>query len=51
VTPESDKMREDAQCIKRWLLPDDIANFVMFLCSDVASACTAQHYIVDGGWA
>ena len=38
------------QCLKRWVEPEDIARFVVFLSSDEASACTAQHYVVDGGW-
>jgi len=27
-----------------------VAKFTIFLASDEASACTAQHYVVDGGW-
>ncbi len=27
-----------------------IARFCVFLASDEASACTAQHYVVDAGW-
>jgi NAD(P)-dependent dehydrogenase (short-subunit alcohol dehydrogenase family) len=50
LTPEGDKMRLDAQCLKRWVEPEDIARFVVFLASEDASACTAQHYVVDGGW-
>jgi NAD(P)-dependent dehydrogenase (short-subunit alcohol dehydrogenase family) len=50
VTPAAEKTMLEAQCLKRWLVPDDIANFVLFLASDVSSACTAQHYVVDGGW-
>jgi len=50
LTPESDKRRLEAQCLKRWLEPDDIARFCVFLASDEASACTAQHYVVDAGW-
>ena len=50
LTPESDKMRLDAQCLKRWIEPEDIARFAVFLASEEASACTAQHYVVDGGW-
>ena len=49
-TPEADQARLDAQCLKRWIEPDDIARFALFLASDSASACTAQHYVVDGGW-
>jgi NAD(P)-dependent dehydrogenase (short-subunit alcohol dehydrogenase family) len=30
--------------------PDEVAKFTLFLASEEASACTAQHYIVDGGW-
>lgn len=49
VTPEAEKRAMDGQCLKRWLLPDEIANLVLFLASDVSSACTAQHFIADGG--
>jgi len=38
------------QCLKRRLVPDEIARFAIFLASDEASACTNQHYVVDGGW-
>jgi D-xylose 1-dehydrogenase len=50
VTPESDKHRLEAQCLKRWVEPEEIARFCVFLASDDASACTAQHYVVDAGW-
>jgi D-xylose 1-dehydrogenase len=50
LTPESDKRRHEAQCLKRWVEPEDIARFCVFLASDDASACTAQHYVVDAGW-
>ena len=50
LTPEGDKQRLEAQCLKRWVEPEDIARFCVFLCSDDASACTAQHYVVDAGW-
>jgi len=49
-TPESETLIFDRQCLKRKLVPDDIAKFVVFLCSDEAGACTNQHYVVDGGW-
>ncbi len=38
------------QCLKRKLMPDDIARAVLFFASDEASGCTNQSYIVDGGW-
>jgi D-xylose 1-dehydrogenase len=50
LTPESDRQRLEAQCLKRWVEPEDIARFCVFLASDDAAACTAQHYVVDAGW-
>tara|TARA_R110002167_G_scaffold17426_12_gene66534 strand:- start:2114 stop:2860 length:747 start_codon:yes stop_codon:yes gene_type:complete len=50
VTPETEKSIYENQCLKRPLVPDDIARVVIFLCSEDASAITNQHYIVDGGW-
>jgi D-xylose 1-dehydrogenase len=50
VTPEVAKQRDEAQCLKRPLVPDDVAKVVVFLASDEAGAVTNQHYVVDGGW-
>ena len=50
LTPESEAELMRRQCLKRHLVPDELAKFTVFLASDEASACTAQHYIVDGGW-
>ena len=33
----------------RYVTPDEIANTVMFLCSDLAAAITGAQYVVDGG--
>jgi D-xylose 1-dehydrogenase len=51
ITPEGERKMLEAQCLKRWLMPDEIARVTLFLASAESSACTAQHYIVDGGWA
>ncbi len=50
VTPETEKEIAARQCLKRKLQPEEVANFVVFLASEAASACTSQQYIVDGGW-
>ena len=50
LTEESEKELMQRQCIKRKLVPDDIARFVLFMASDEAGACSNQSYIVDGGW-
>jgi NAD(P)-dependent dehydrogenase (short-subunit alcohol dehydrogenase family) len=50
IDDEGERMMMNAQCLKRWLLPDEVAKVAVFLASDEASAITAQHYVVDGGW-
>ncbi|WP_186386266.1 SDR family NAD(P)-dependent oxidoreductase [Stappia sp. TSB10P1A] len=40
----------ERQCLKRKLVPADVARVVLFFCSDAAGACTNQTYVVDGGW-
>lgn len=50
MTPQGEVELMQRQCLKRKLVPDEIAKFTVFLASDEASACTAQHYVVDGGW-
>ena len=50
LTPESEKELMERQCVKRRLVPDDIAKFVLFMASDEVSACSNQSFIVDGGW-
>jgi len=50
LTPEGERELLERQCLKRELVPDEIARVVLFLASGEASACTNQHYVVDGGW-
>lgn len=38
------------QCINQPLLPQHIANMALFLAADDSAMCTAQDFIVDGGW-
>lgn len=51
LTPEKDHERARAQCLAARVLPEDVADMVLFLGSDAASKCTAQDFTVDGGWA
>lgn len=51
LTPEGEVELMTRQCLKRHLVPDDIARVVLFLAADDSGACTNQSYIVDGGWA
>ena len=50
LTPESEAELMQRQCLKRKLVPADIARAVLFFASDDSGACTNQSYIVDGGW-
>jgi len=50
LTPAGEKELMERQCIKRKLVPDDIARVVLFFASDDSGACTNQNYIADGGW-
>ncbi|MDP3823859.1 MAG: SDR family oxidoreductase [Burkholderiales bacterium] len=48
-----DRGREDiarGQCINQPLLPEHIARMALFLAADDSAMCTAQDFIVDGGW-
>ncbi|PPC74524.1 3-oxoacyl-ACP reductase [Pokkaliibacter plantistimulans] len=39
-----------SQCMPGQLLPEHIADMALFLASDASAMCTAQNFIVDGGW-
>jgi len=49
LTPQGEADLMKGQCLKRKLYPDDVARVVVFFASEEASACTSQHYVVDGG--
>lgn len=50
VTPEGEAEIDRNQCLPDRLQPQDIAAMVLFLASDDARMCTAQEFVVDGGW-
>jgi D-xylose 1-dehydrogenase len=50
LTPEGEAELMQRQCLKRKLVPDEIAKFTLFMASEESSACTNQQYVVDGGW-
>jgi len=50
LTAEGEAELMQRQCLKRKLMPDDIARVVLFYAADDSGACTNQNYIVDGGW-
>jgi len=49
ISPADEERIQEQQCVKRRLVGDDVAQMVLFLASDVSSACSSQSFIVDGG--
>jgi NAD(P)-dependent dehydrogenase (short-subunit alcohol dehydrogenase family) len=50
VTPEAEASIARNQCLPGKLFPDDVARMVLWLAADDSRSCTAQRWIVDGGW-
>jgi NAD(P)-dependent dehydrogenase (short-subunit alcohol dehydrogenase family) len=50
LTPEAEADLMERQCLKRKLVPADMAKAVLFFASDDAGAFTNQSYVADGGW-
>ena len=40
---------KESQCLKDFVIPENISAMALFLASDDARMCTSQHFIVDGG--
>lgn len=47
---EGERLIDQQQCLAGRVHPVDIARMVLFLASDDASMCSAQNFVVDGGW-
>lgn len=50
-TPTSRDDIARGQCLPDLLMPGHVASMVLFLAADDSAMCTAQDFIVDGGWA
>lgn len=50
VTPEASAQIETNQCLRDRLYPPDVARMVLWLAADDSAMCTAQKWVVDGGW-
>jgi NAD(P)-dependent dehydrogenase (short-subunit alcohol dehydrogenase family) len=50
MSPEYEADVLGRQCIKRLLVPEDVARLLLFLAADDSAAITNQSHIIDGGW-
>lgn len=50
VTPEADAQIDRNQCLPDRVQPADVARMVLWLAADDSAMCTAQNWVVDGGW-
>lgn len=50
LTPEYRNLVMASQTIQRDLMPQEVANVILFLASDDSSGVTGSSYVVDGGW-
>jgi NAD(P)-dependent dehydrogenase (short-subunit alcohol dehydrogenase family) len=50
MSPDYEREILSRQCLKRHILPEEVARLVLFLAADDSEAMTNQNYIIDGGW-
>ena len=50
VNAEAEESIARNQCLPDKLYPDDVARLLLWLAADDSRSCTAQRWIVDGGW-
>lgn len=50
VTPEAEASIDANQCLTERLTPPDVARLMLWLAADDSRLCTAQKWVVDGGW-
>ncbi|MBJ7538066.1 SDR family NAD(P)-dependent oxidoreductase [Marinomonas transparens] len=50
VDDAAEEKIKQSQCLAGKVLPEHIANMALFLGADAAAMCSAQNFIVDGGW-
>ena len=51
VTPKAKKWIKEVQCDPRLLMPEDIAEVILFWASVSSRAITGQTLLADKGWA
>ena len=50
VTPEAEASIARNQCLPQKMVPADVARMLLWLAAEDSRSCTAQTWVVDGGW-
>lgn len=50
VTPEAEESIQRNQCLPDRVAPADVARLLLWLAAEDSRMCTAQTWVVDGGW-
>ncbi len=50
VTPGAEESIRRNQCLTDPVMPVDVARMLLWLAADDSRMCTAQTWVVDGGW-
>lgn len=50
LTPEAEQDLMAQQCLKKRLMPEDVARMVMWLAAEDGGMVTSQAFVVDAGW-
>ncbi len=50
IDDAANELIDRSQCLTGRVMPEDIARMALFLGSDDSKMCSAQNFIVDGGW-
>jgi NAD(P)-dependent dehydrogenase (short-subunit alcohol dehydrogenase family) len=50
LTPEAEQDLMVQQCLKKRLMPEDVARMVMWLAAEDGGMATSQAFVVDAGW-
>jgi NAD(P)-dependent dehydrogenase (short-subunit alcohol dehydrogenase family) len=50
INPEAEASIQRNQCLPQKLYPDDVARLMLWLAAEDSRSCTAQRWVVDGGW-
>jgi len=51
LTEENKRLVQERQCIPDFIQPEEMADVILFLASDLSACVTGQEILADRGWA